>query len=79
MIGSPHLTGQQAPTRSKRLRDLSCAGDRALLREYPAPQLEETLAVLSHPEALADIREADQAYRDGAVVRGADAVRALRQ
>lgn len=42
-------------------------------------QLEETLAVLSDPEALADIREADQAYRDGDVVRGADAVRALRQ
>jgi antitoxin YefM len=42
-------------------------------------QLEETLAVLSNPEALTDIREADQAYRDGDVVRGVDAVRALRQ
>lgn len=41
-------------------------------------QLEETLAVLSDPEALADIREADRAYRDGDVVRGVDAVRALR-
>lgn len=40
-------------------------------------QLEETLAVLSDPAALADIREADQAYRDGDVVRGIDAVRAL--
>lgn len=41
-------------------------------------ELEETLAVLSDPEALADIREADAAYRAGEVVRGVDAVRALR-
>ena len=41
-------------------------------------QLEETLAVLSDPEALADIREGDQAYREGDVVRGVEAVRALR-
>lgn len=41
-------------------------------------QLEETLAVLSDPEALADIREADAAYVAGEVVRGIDAVRALR-
>ncbi|HEY3528062.1 MAG TPA: type II toxin-antitoxin system Phd/YefM family antitoxin [Nocardioides sp.] len=41
-------------------------------------ELEETLAVLSDPEALADIREADAAYRAGDVVRGVDAVRALR-
>jgi len=41
-------------------------------------QLEETLAVLSDPEALADIREGDQAYLEGAVVRGVEAVRALR-
>lgn len=41
-------------------------------------QLEETLAVLSDPEALADIREADAAYARGDVVRGVDAVRALR-
>ena len=40
-------------------------------------ELEETLAVLSDPEALADIREADLAYQAGDVVRGADAVRAL--
>jgi antitoxin YefM len=40
--------------------------------------LEETLAVLSDPHALADIREADAAYADGDVIRGADAVRALR-
>ena len=40
--------------------------------------LEETLQVLSDPDALADIREADAAYRSGDVVRGAAAVRALR-
>ncbi len=42
-------------------------------------ELEETLAVLSDPEALADIREADAAFAAGDAVRGADAVRALRQ
>ncbi|MDQ2757631.1 MAG: type II toxin-antitoxin system Phd/YefM family antitoxin [Actinomycetota bacterium] len=41
-------------------------------------ELEETLAVLSDPQALADIREADAAYAAHGVVRGADAVRALR-
>jgi prevent-host-death family protein len=41
-------------------------------------QLEETLDVLSDPEALADIREADAAYRRGDVARGIDAVRSLR-
>lgn len=41
-------------------------------------QLEETLDVLSDPEALADIREADAAYARGDVVRGIDAARALR-
>lgn len=40
-------------------------------------ELEETLDVLSDPEALADIREADAAYARGDVVRGADAVRDL--
>lgn len=40
--------------------------------------LEETLDVLSDPEALADIRAGDVAYREGDVVRGVDAVRALR-
>jgi len=40
-------------------------------------ELEETLAVLSDPDALADIREADTAYVRGDVVRGIDAVRAL--
>ena len=41
-------------------------------------ELEETLAVLSDPLALADIREADAAYAAGDVVRGTDAARALR-
>ena len=41
-------------------------------------QLQETIDVLSDPQALADIREADAAYARGDVVRGADAVRHLR-
>ena len=41
--------------------------------------LEETLSVLSDPEALAGIREADAAYAGGDVVRGIDAIRALRK
>jgi prevent-host-death family protein len=41
-------------------------------------QLEETLEILSDPDALADIREADAAYRTGDVVRGVEAARALR-
>lgn len=42
-------------------------------------ELEETLDVLSDPEALADIREADSAYASGDVVRGVEAIRNLRQ
>ncbi len=42
-------------------------------------ELEETLSVLADPEALADIREADAAYSRGEVIRGSDAVRALRR
>ncbi len=42
-------------------------------------ELEETVSVLSDPHALADIREADAAYARGDVIRGADAVRRLRQ
>lgn len=40
-------------------------------------EMEETLSVLSDPEALADIREADAAYAKGDVVRGVEAVRQL--
>ncbi|MGI8731059.1 MAG: hypothetical protein ACR2LK_13940 [Solirubrobacteraceae bacterium] len=40
-------------------------------------QLEETLAVLSNPDALADIREADAAYASKDVLRGVEAVRRL--
>jgi antitoxin YefM len=40
-------------------------------------ELEETLTVLSDPQALADIREADAAYAAGDVFRGVDAVRGL--
>lgn len=40
--------------------------------------MEETLATLGDPQALADIREADAAYTAGDVIRGTDAVRALR-
>jgi prevent-host-death family protein len=49
-----------------------------LLSAADLAELEETLSVLSDPEALADIREADAAYSRGEVVRGVEAVRALR-
>ncbi|WP_036556153.1 type II toxin-antitoxin system Phd/YefM family antitoxin [Nocardioides insulae] len=49
-----------------------------LLSTEDLAELEETLAVLGDPEALADIREADAAYRRGDVVRSIDAIRALR-
>lgn len=42
-------------------------------------ELEETLAVLSDPVALAEIREADAAYLRGDVLRGVDAVRGLKK
>jgi len=41
-------------------------------------QLEETLSVLTDPEALAEIREARESHARGDVVRGVDAVRRLR-
>ena len=41
-------------------------------------ELEETISVHSDPQALPDIREADSAFAAGDVVRGVDAVRALR-
>jgi hypothetical protein len=42
-------------------------------------QLEATVDVLGDPAALADIREADEAYTRGDVVRGVEAVRQLRR
>jgi antitoxin YefM len=41
-------------------------------------ELEESLAILSDPMALADIRDADAAYATGDVLRGVDAIRTLR-
>lgn len=40
--------------------------------------LEETLAVLADPAVLADIHAADAAYANADVVRGVEAIRALR-
>ena len=50
-----------------------------LLSAEDLAQLEETLSVLSDPNALADIREADASYARGDVVRGIEAVRQLRR
>jgi len=49
-----------------------------LLSAADLAELEETLSVLSDPQAMADVREADAAYAKGEVIRGVDAVRALR-
>jgi len=49
-----------------------------LLSAADLAELEDTLSVLSDPQAIADIREADAAYARGDVVRGVAAVRALR-
>lgn len=49
-----------------------------LISPVDLAELEETLDVLSDPEALADIREADAAYARGDVVRGVQAARDLR-
>ena len=48
-----------------------------LLSPEDLAQLEETVSVLTDPEALADIREADEAYARGDVLRGIEAVRRL--
>ncbi len=50
-----------------------------LISPQDLAQLEETIDVLSSPDALADIREADQAYSRGDVVRGVEAVRLFRR
>ena len=49
-----------------------------ILSHEDLAELEETLSVLSDPQALADIREADTAHATGDILRGVDAVRALR-
>jgi prevent-host-death family protein len=49
-----------------------------LLSTADLAELEETLSVLSDPQAMADIRDADAAYAKGEVIRGAGALRALR-
>ena len=48
-----------------------------VISPHDLAQLEETIAVLSDHEALADIREADAAYDRGDVIRGVEAVRRL--
>jgi prevent-host-death family protein len=40
--------------------------------------LEDTLSILADPEAMAELTEADEAYAQGDVLRGVDAVQALR-
>jgi antitoxin YefM len=49
-----------------------------LLSAADLAELEETLSVLSDPQAIADIQEGDAAYARGDVIRGVDAVRSLR-
>jgi len=49
-----------------------------ILSHKDLAELEETISVLSDPQALPDIREADAASATGDVVRGVDAVRVLR-
>jgi len=41
--------------------------------------LEETIAVLSDPVAMAELEEAGRSLKDGDFVTGVDAVRALRE
>lgn len=49
-----------------------------LISPVELESLEETLSVLGDTEALRGLREADEAIARGDVVRGVDAVRALR-
>lgn len=50
----------------------------ALISTEDLAELEKTLSVLNDPEAIGDVRDADEAYARGDVVRGVDAVRRLR-
>lgn len=61
------------------LRDLQTAprGERVMDAAGGA-EVDETLSVLRDQDVLADVTEADDAYRQGNVVRGVDAVRRLR-
>lgn len=49
-----------------------------LMSPQDLASLEETLAVLADSETVAELAEAHRAYLEGDVVRGVDAVRALR-
>lgn len=49
-----------------------------LISPQDLAQLEETIDVLSDPDALAEVREGDATYARGDVLRGIDAVRRLR-
>ncbi|WP_419909505.1 type II toxin-antitoxin system Phd/YefM family antitoxin [Candidatus Poriferisodalis sp.] len=49
-----------------------------LISPQDLESLEETLAILSDPDAMKEIAEGLQALESGDVVRGVDAVRALR-
>jgi hypothetical protein len=78
------VTAEQAPGALEAviaaiLSDLQVAppADRAM-DTAGGVEIDETLSVLRDQDALADISEADEAYRQGDVVRGVDAVRRLR-
>jgi len=49
-----------------------------ILSHEDLAELEETISVLRDPQALPDLQEADAAFAAGDVVRGVDAIRALR-
>ena len=49
----------------------------AATRSALTTEIEETLAVLSDPAAMSDIRESEASYGTGDAVRGSDAVRRL--
>ena len=49
-----------------------------LMSPVDLESMEETLAILSDPEAMAEIAEGLRALEEGDVVRGVEAVRALR-